>query len=360
MTDAAGTYAFADNTLTQDYFVTASKDDDYLNGVSTLDLISIQRHILGLEPITSPYKLIAADVNNDQTIDGRDLVELRKLILGIYTELPANTSWRMINAKQEADMQNVWQLRDEISIRNMAEDMHEQDFVAVKIGDINGSVITNSGQGMSNIKKIIGLQIEDRPVQKGERYTVAVRAIEELAGFQLTLELDGLDFLDVFSEQINKENVAVFNKVITMSSNKRATMTDDLFVLELKALRDGYLSDMLELSNSITKTEAYIQETLSAVGLQLKTKTKETFALMQNDPNPFREQTTFSYTLPKATKVTITLTDVTGQVLSIMETNGEKGKNAFILDRGELNSGLVFYRLETDDNQATKKMIIVD
>ncbi|MBL0102221.1 MAG: hypothetical protein IPP49_21100 [Saprospiraceae bacterium] len=40
----------------QDYQITASKGGDYLNGVSTLDLVLIQRHILGIQTLDSPYK----------------------------------------------------------------------------------------------------------------------------------------------------------------------------------------------------------------------------------------------------------------------------------------------------------------
>jgi hypothetical protein len=53
-----------------------------------LDLVKIQNTLLGIEPFTSPYDLIAADANNSQTVSAIDLVELRKLILGLYTELP--------------------------------------------------------------------------------------------------------------------------------------------------------------------------------------------------------------------------------------------------------------------------------
>ncbi|MBK9582106.1 MAG: hypothetical protein IPO48_09480 [Saprospiraceae bacterium] len=47
------------------YTVTAAKNSDFLNGVSTLDLVMIQRHILGLHALDSNYKMIAADANKD-------------------------------------------------------------------------------------------------------------------------------------------------------------------------------------------------------------------------------------------------------------------------------------------------------
>ncbi len=65
-------------------WVYPSKDDNPLNGVTTYDLVLISKHILGLELLDSPYKLIAADANKSGSITTFDIVELRKLILGIY------------------------------------------------------------------------------------------------------------------------------------------------------------------------------------------------------------------------------------------------------------------------------------
>jgi hypothetical protein len=68
--------------------ITPVKDDNPLNGVTTYDLVLISKHILGIEPLGSPYKMIAADANKSNSITTFDIVEIRKLILGIYTELP--------------------------------------------------------------------------------------------------------------------------------------------------------------------------------------------------------------------------------------------------------------------------------
>jgi Secretion system C-terminal sorting domain len=65
---------------------------DPLNGISTYDLVLIASHINGTQPFTCPYQWIAADVNNDQLVDSADLVDLRSLLLGIYTVLP-NSSY---------------------------------------------------------------------------------------------------------------------------------------------------------------------------------------------------------------------------------------------------------------------------
>ncbi|MBK7938253.1 MAG: hypothetical protein IPJ82_14745 [Lewinellaceae bacterium] len=98
LSDDQGMYVFPDAVpLGADYTVTPTKDDNPLNGVSTYDLVLISKHILGLEPLTSPYKMIAADANKSNSITTFDIVEIRKLILGIYSELPNNTSWRFVD-----------------------------------------------------------------------------------------------------------------------------------------------------------------------------------------------------------------------------------------------------------------------
>lgn len=79
------------------YTLTPNLDAYQLNGVSAYDLIRIQQHIDSTQLLDSPYKMIAADANNSRSLSSADLVELSKLILGVYTELPNNTSWRFVD-----------------------------------------------------------------------------------------------------------------------------------------------------------------------------------------------------------------------------------------------------------------------
>ena len=88
MTAEDGEYYFSQNPLLASYQIDPERTDNPINGVTVLDLVLIQRHIIGLESLDSPYKLIAADVNNDRRVTALDLVNLRRLILGaclLYT-----------------------------------------------------------------------------------------------------------------------------------------------------------------------------------------------------------------------------------------------------------------------------------
>ncbi|MBK8721644.1 MAG: hypothetical protein IPL95_05045 [Saprospiraceae bacterium] len=52
---------------------------------------------MAVEELKTPYKRIAADINNDGKISTADMVELRKLILFINDNFTSNTSWKMVD-----------------------------------------------------------------------------------------------------------------------------------------------------------------------------------------------------------------------------------------------------------------------
>ncbi|MFN8329772.1 MAG: dockerin type I domain-containing protein [Saprospiraceae bacterium] len=88
---------FGDLDLSLNYTIKPERTDDPLNGVSTQDIVLIQKHILGKAVIASPYRLIAADVNNSGNITGADIAEIRKLILGIIPNFAKVNSWTFVS-----------------------------------------------------------------------------------------------------------------------------------------------------------------------------------------------------------------------------------------------------------------------
>ena len=95
-TDVQGNFQFSVPAQSA-YLVRPKRDDDPLNGVSTFDLVLINKHVLGTEALSTPYRIIAADVNRSRSVTTFDIVELRKLILGITSKLPASDSWRFVD-----------------------------------------------------------------------------------------------------------------------------------------------------------------------------------------------------------------------------------------------------------------------
>ena len=97
-TDTNGTFDFNAQLVPRAlYTLLPTKDTAASNGVGVLDIVKIQRHILGIEPFTNPYQLIAADVDRTGTLTVLDLIQIRKLLLSIIPAFPGNPSWIFLN-----------------------------------------------------------------------------------------------------------------------------------------------------------------------------------------------------------------------------------------------------------------------
>lgn len=123
--------------------ITPYKNTNPLNGVTTYDLLLISKHILGIEPFDSPFKIIAADANQDGKVTTFDIITLRKLILGITDELPNGKSWRFVPVDFSFfNPANPFQtpFPERIEIPNTADPVPSVfGFKGVKIGDVNFS-----------------------------------------------------------------------------------------------------------------------------------------------------------------------------------------------------------------------------
>ena len=100
MIDDQGAYMFENLDMHYTYDITPDKKGEMIDGVSTLDLILIQRHILGIEKLSSPYKLIAADVDGNGRITATDLAQLRRHVLGL-AQSSGDNSWVFVPQNYE-------------------------------------------------------------------------------------------------------------------------------------------------------------------------------------------------------------------------------------------------------------------
>ena len=144
LTDTLGNYRFKNVLAGGTYLVAPVSDALSLNGVSTVDLALTSKHILGLQSFDSPWKILAADANQSNTVTTFDVVEVRKLILGIYDKLPYNHAWRFFpDNTLFSDPTNPFDagtnLAEEVEIVNLQNHVANLDFVGVKIGDTNNT-----------------------------------------------------------------------------------------------------------------------------------------------------------------------------------------------------------------------------
>ena len=378
MTGASGNYNFNAIPLSSNSTVTPTKDDNPLNGVSTYDLVLISKHILGIESLSSPYKMIAADANKSGSITTFDIVEIRKLILGIYNELPNNTSWRFVDKSYSfPNANNPFQapFAEVKSISNILSNKFNEDFVSVKVGDVNGNAIANAAMATEDRSAgTLLFDVDDRAVTVGETFTVSLIAAEQVSGYQFTMNHPGLEVVDITpGANMTAGNFGIFADAITTSFDG-ANLGE--FAVTFRATKSGQLSEMLSVSSRITKAEAYPASAKATAGkldvaFRFNNGATSTiagvgFELYQNQPNPFVNKTFIGFHLPAEAsaqagatiQVTLSIFDETGRMVYNQKGTFAKGYNTIAIDKALLNTvGMLYYKLETATDSATKKMI---
>ena len=380
-TAADGFYMFNALEENADYTVTPIKDDDYINGVSTFDLVLMTKHILGTKKLDSPYKFIAADANRSNRITALDLIQFRKLVLSVSNRLSNNSSWRFVPASYRFPVgDNPWAepFPEILNYNDLQTAIVDGDFIAIKIGDVNGNAIPNSLVAQErDIADIFFLNLEDQLLQQGNEYRAVFNApdLANIQGYQFTLDFDHqvLELVDM-EYGIAKEGhfgmVYVDEGAITSSWNKLAFKPGDLngqelFTLVFRARSDGQLSNLLSVSSRYTPAEAYNNaDELMEVALAFEgiKDVYDTVKLYQNVPNPFQEETVIGFTFPEATEAVIKIHDLTGKVVKLFRSDFAPGAHQIKLQRNELgatNAAILYYTLETDQFSATRKMVLV-
>ena len=85
----------------------------------------------------------------------------------------------------------------------------------------------------------------------------------------------------------------------------------------------------------------------------------DAYLLLQNFPNPFEENTTISYYIPKTAKIRLTLLDANGREIKVLANQVQAaGSYSIPFYKKGLSSGIYYYRLQADDFSSTRKLII--
>lgn len=142
LTDDLGNFSIDNVPMGEAYEIGAGKADAYDNGLSTLDMIRVQKHILNLEPLGSPYQMIAADVNNSGSISTLDLIQMRKVILNLDTKF-ASPVWLFVpETKNFVDAADPFKgvVSGAYTIPALLNANTTFNIIGIKFGDLNGNV----------------------------------------------------------------------------------------------------------------------------------------------------------------------------------------------------------------------------
>jgi hypothetical protein len=353
VTDANGQYTFGNLPLDADYTVQPAYNAPFdFAAVTVTDLVAITGHILGSAVLETGYDNVAADANMDGSVDIRDLVSIRRVILGLDAELNnAGATWRFVSTDYNLTAGNWSAAFPEVyNVNNLQGNLREGDFVAMQLGN----VVRAGGRAA------LDLNVQDAELAAGQTHTVELTS-GELAGFQGTLELAaGLELVNVSYEGEGALNLNRAGEgLVAMAFNGAATLA-----VEVRATEAVRLSDAVSLTDAITLREGVAANgTAGSLNLNFAglAEAELVNALEQNMPNPVAETTRIAYTLATAGQVTLNIQDIQGRTVLVRELEGFAGRNVIELNVSELGgaAGVLSYTVISGDFTATKKMVVV-
>ncbi len=190
------------------------------------------------------------------------------------------------------------------------------------------------------------------------------------ASFELNWD-DNLEFIDYKISEPFKKNSTNFIEFVKMMNKSAA-------IALARVWYDGSISgDEIELIRFKFKVNQTNDIKLDLMNPELRdgsgklyrmpvnlpdlTSSPSKFALIGNYPNPFNPSTIIKFELPEQSYVSLKVFNTLGQLVQVLIDNEilEAGRYEKLFDGSKLTTGIYFYKLETPNHSAIKKMVLI-
>ncbi|MCI4670623.1 MAG: HYR domain-containing protein, partial [Bacteroidia bacterium] len=366
--------------------------DASVNGIDINDALDVVRHTLLISQLNSPYKLIAADVNNSQTINVLDAFQILRRLLLITNSFTDPVSgnpggvWTMIPSDYVfPNPQSPWGWDTRRSHTSVTAPLTGQDFTGVKLGDVNNSWDASPNR-LAAPSDSIHFVIEAVQAQQGDlvRVPVKVANFDVISGYQFTMNWDEsvLELKTVNHKALealyNTEEAAKghFTTAWIDMEGQAQSLADGTVAFELvfevvgkrgsqtsfeinSALTESKALDMAKSRMGIGTIGGNVQ--VGAMTTSIDDDAFEGFALGQNSPNPFAEMTSLNFSLGQPQEVQISIFSMNGQLVRRFSGKFGTGQHEISWDgRNEsgmkLGSGVYLVRMTADKFEASIKV----
>lgn len=375
-TDVNGRFAFQNLYIGHDYKVKAIKDNNYLDGVTTLDILQIQKHILGIAEIESPWRLLAADVTNDKSISAADMSALRKIILGVDYKFKNNLSWKFIESVYTfPDPRNPWlePLPELYNIQSLPGNMMYLDFKGIKVGDVSRTIWgeLQGAKSESRSGRDIGFYAGE-PVDNW--LPIYSRDVVTIQGLQSTIQLPS-DKLKMSGVKVGQLSVLESNigwswlgqGIMLLSWTDRNAITintkEPLFYIELSSTGKRTDVDKLTMNSAIIKSELYddFDQIHPIAWSHNGSNNTDEISFGTLIPNPFIQQTSLEIVLREDAEIVYSIHDLEGRQILLHVEQGRIGSNEIIIKRNQLpTTGVYTLKVDAGNVSKTYKLIVMN
>ena len=321
------------------------KPDAASAGVTALDVIALRRHILQLDTISNPYRILAADVNRSGSMTALDIVKIRRVILGLDTDWGGAEIWQFIRmgCMDEGTC-------DRPMVENLLGDAGVT-YVAVKTGDLNLSADPNlqDDDPKTEDRARTVLTLDNPALTAGETTTLTLRA-SQLAGVQGTLHWNTAALTVTGVSGLPADHIFHTDGQLAFVTEPTS---DVVLRLAVRAHVDAHAGELFALTDARTTALAY-DKTGNELRPQLDFNTTAHPALdLTAAPNPFDATLTVRYAPTDGTEATLLLHDATGRLLQQQRATG----TVHTFDAAALLPGV--YWVELRSNASTETIRVV-
>jgi hypothetical protein len=265
---------------------TLLKGDDPLYEVNTLDILKIQRHILGLTPLPNVFALKAADVNNSGSITVADLTVLRKVILGAFPEFPDVSSFQFFNGRIYKTTGKL-EYFDTISTLPSVSPFN---FLALKSGNVDQfTTQINHNDALDRTSMSISYEMQKLSATQGYLLFKADAAAQAVAGWQIGVQLPEGMRVDAAGNGTNWQQLPNGSlRILSNYTQKRDFIQGEVLVSIPYTITAQEATPLIELNTDfegmwITETQ---NGNLNKQSISLHLATQSSSNEIQVSPNP--------------------------------------------------------------------------
>ncbi|MEM6343253.1 MAG: ELWxxDGT repeat protein [Bacteroidota bacterium] len=349
----------------------ADKDDDAStnNGINVQDAFDIIQHIVLLQPLTS-YNLIAADVNATNSINVLDAFQVLRKVANITTHFTDpvtgldDATWTFIPSDHLiTDPHNPFGFPTRRAYVSPSP-LTGQDFIGVKLGDVNNSWDPYNLRPMTP-NKSIKFVMDRLNAEPGQLVTIPVRVKDFVAitGYQYTLNWDPsvLQFESVTHQTLE----GIYGTQDVENGNLTAAWIDlagvaitlpdgeNVFDLTFRVIGDMGSQTSFAMTSSITQSQAFAEDrsrlavetepNVLTVGSTTSVDPLEMqgYKLAQNYPNPFTSSTAIEFSLGQAEDLQVEIFTLTGKIVRSFEARYPAGNHSLEWDGNNASGAAV-------------------
>lgn len=353
-----------------------------LNGISISDIISLRRHILGIEQLSAPYAIIAADVNRSGSVTTLDIVLMSKVLLGVQDHFTGVPDWRFLPKDYPFGNNPFDPFQDagpwpEYPFGSLEGDtLH---FVGLRTGDVDGDANPALPCSLRPLSDSVTLTLPEVVLPDNVPMLVPVILSGDFptSGFQMEFALDQTAVR--FGKFVKGSQDIPTNTYLEKNGKLRIVVSNDpfqpepviqpgkaFFYIELTANKTVNLRDVFRLDN--TKFQAQLMRGGNSKQVYaLKGRYSPVVAAhdiatnrfsVEAVPNPFTNETQIEMTLEQSETVVLEVSDLDGRVTYRQSNRLPAGKQLLTVPAECLGEGSIgYYRILVGHKVATGKLM---